>query len=424
MTRTFLFEGKTKKFFSDVAYPGFVVIQNKDDITKNDDPAQTKIMPGKGKLAADTTCAVFQLLKDAGIPVAYEKRLNETEFLAPLADEMISLEVIARRFADGGFLKRHPEFITTSGVPYRFHRLAFELFLKTTNGKINRPGFEDFQVNVDDPFISNPYAKEWKLFHRKKPSWVPEADLKVSIPADKIRETALIVAKIEELTRKIFLVLEGAWGQLGFHLVDFKIEFCFLNGKIMLADVLDADSWRLRNADWTDEFSKQLFRNEEPMEKIKANYAEISRMVQQFRIPKQAVVVWRGSSNDQRPNFPEVPGVVFEDMVFSGQKAPQTCMEKLEGLLTKYPEGGVILGMSSGLDSILSARTSWPFINVVTTTGTFPNALWSSVCMPGGVPSMTMLSSENAVLAALDILGLKNPAAYAHRQLAIEKLDK
>ncbi len=423
MTRTFLFEGKTKKFFSDDGYPGFVVIENKDDITKNDDPTKTQIMPGKGKLATDTTCAVFQLLKDAGIPVAYEKRLSDTEFLVPLAEEMISLEVIARRFAAGSFLKRHPELITTSGVPHRFHQLRFELFLKTTNGRVNRKGLEDFYVNADDPFIANPYEDEWNLFHSKKPNWEVDANLKVPIRANTILPKGVTVAQIEKLTRKIFLVLESAWGQLGFHFVDFKLEFCFLKGELMLADVLDADSWRLRNADWTGEFSKQLFRDDQPMEKIAANYQAVARMVQLFRIPKQAIVIWRESTRDQLPDFPVVPGVVFEDMVFSAQKSPKTCMEKLEGLLTKYPEGGVILGITNGPGLILSARTSWPSINVVTTVGTFPDAVWSSLCVPGGAPSMTMLSPDNAVLAALDMLSLKNPAVYALRQLAIEKLD-
>lgn len=37
-------EGKTKKIFEVRKNKGLVVIENKDDITKNDDPSATKVM--------------------------------------------------------------------------------------------------------------------------------------------------------------------------------------------------------------------------------------------------------------------------------------------------------------------------------------------------------------------------------------------
>jgi hypothetical protein len=35
-----------------------------------------------------------------------------------------------------------------------------------------------------------------------------------------------------------------------------------------------------------------------------------------------------------------------------------------------------------------------------------------------------MLDAKNAILCALNILGQKNPAIYAYRRMAIEKLDE
>jgi phosphoribosylaminoimidazole-succinocarboxamide synthase len=129
-------EGKTKRVWSVEDSPGYVIIENKDDITKNDDPSQTKVMAGKAELATATTCAIFQLLKDAGIPVAFEKQLGPKEFLAPKVT-MILLEIIWRRYAVGSFLKRHPELEVAEGeLPHRFHSTVFELFLKTTGGVI------------------------------------------------------------------------------------------------------------------------------------------------------------------------------------------------------------------------------------------------------------------------------------------------
>jgi len=101
-------EGKTKRVWFVEGESGLVIIENKDDITKNDDSSQTKVITGKAELATATTCAVFQLLKDAEIPVAFEKQLGLNKFLAPKVD-MILLEIIWRRYAVGSFLKRHPE---------------------------------------------------------------------------------------------------------------------------------------------------------------------------------------------------------------------------------------------------------------------------------------------------------------------------
>jgi phosphoribosylaminoimidazole carboxylase / phosphoribosylaminoimidazole-succinocarboxamide synthase len=237
----------------------------------------------------------------------------------------------------------------------------------------------------------------------------------------------ITVKKIEDLLRRIGLVLEGAWSQLGCRLIDFKIEMGVTEeGQLMVADVIDADSWRLRSADW-QELSKQLFRDNVDMGQIADKYALVAQLVKQLRIPKQAIVVWRGSKDDLLPDIPTVAGISMVDVVLSGHKSPQRCLCELEKVLTKYPEGGVILacvGMSNGLGPVLSARTSWPVIGVVMTADKLPDDVWSSLRMPSQVPMVTVISPKNAVLIALNILGQKNPVAYAERQSSIEKLDE
>jgi len=131
-------EGKTKIIHTVVGEHDFVIIENKDDITKNDDADQTQVMASKAFHATKTTCQVFQLLKDAGLPVAFKQQLSPLEFLAPVC-QMIPLEVIIRRYAVGSYLKRFPN-LAVDGNPLRFHRLVFELFLKTTNGKVKDLG--------------------------------------------------------------------------------------------------------------------------------------------------------------------------------------------------------------------------------------------------------------------------------------------
>jgi len=432
-----LTEGKTKKVWSVEGHPEMVNVENKNEITKDDNPEATKILENKAIYATATTCAVFSLLKEAGIPVAFKERISETEFLA-MKCKMIALEVIVRRYAVGSYLKRFPNLERKRGeMPNRFHRLIFELFLKTTGGKIvtkdgdvcgNTPVEQSTGRAIDDPFIFNPSENVWDLRHPKIPNWDEKSNLHCSVFKSNILPENITVEMIEEIARKTFLVLEGAWAGIRCRLIDFKIEFGIgSNGELLVADVIDNDSWRLRTEDW-QELSKQLFRDNANMGDIEDKYALVASLVNRFSIPKQAVVVWRGSINDQLPDFPVVPGVVFEDVIFSGHKSPQVCIEELEELLTKYPEGGVVLayvGKSNGLGPTLSARTSWPVINIPLTAESFPADIWSNLRMPSAVPAMTMLPSYgNPILAALNILGLKNPAAYAYRQFAIEKLDK
>ncbi len=423
-----LHEGKTKKVWAVKGDSNLVIIRNKDAITKNDDPSQTEIMPGKGKLATTTTCAVFQLLKEVGIPVAFERRLSPTEFLSPKV-EMIPLEIIWRRYAVGSFLKRSPNLAVPNGnPPHRFHQAVFELFLKTTNGVIKDfSGEVRGETPVEDPLIVDPNKSVWYLVYPKKPAWDESSKVKSPIILkDWILPKGISVKDIENLLRRVGLVLEGAWSQLGCRLIDFKIEMGVTpDGQLVVADVIDADSWRLRDAKW-QELSKQLFRDNVSMDKIADKYALVAKLVEMLRISQQAIVFWRGSESDDFPKIPQIAGVDKVEVTLSGHKSPGQCLGKLEEILTEYPEGGVILacvGMSNGLGPTLAARTSWPVISVPMDGPLFSKAIWSSLQVPSKVPMNTILSPKNAVLAALNILAQKNPAAYAERQQAIEELD-
>ncbi|MDD5251733.1 MAG: phosphoribosylaminoimidazolesuccinocarboxamide synthase [Patescibacteria group bacterium] len=282
-------EGKTKTVWSVVGDPHLSILAAKKDITKNDDPTATQQMAGKDVLATTTTCGVFAALKQAGLPVAYECQLSPTEFLAPTC-EMIKLEVVARRYAVGSYLKRHPEFEQPDGdSPHRFNHLVFELFLKTTGGQIRGHDGTLYETigddpetgrPVDDPFILNPEDTIWVLKHPKIPSWDEMSELGLAIADWFILPPGVTLDAIEEITRKAFLFLEAVWTQLGFRLIDFKLEFGIdANGNLLVADVVDNDSWRLRTADW-QELSKQLFRDSAAMDQITSAYALVAGLVE------------------------------------------------------------------------------------------------------------------------------------------------
>jgi len=348
------------------------------------------------------------------------------------------LEVVSRRFAVGSFLKRHPELVKKETLPHRFHKLVIEFFLKTTKGKlVNHKGVNvlkglDPKKGEEDPFIDNPFENNWNLYHSKKPKWEESAVLKSGIEAKKVllNGSLDIMKEINNLTRRVFLVLEGAWNVLGYRLIDMKIEFGLdKKGNLLVADVIDNDSWRLRDVNW-QELSKEAFRQGEKLDEVEKKYGFVAELSQNFRVPKQALVLWRGSDSDEFPEVSQIgkaSGISIEEITLSGHKSAKISLNRLEKILTEYPDSGVILtfvGMSNGLGPILSARTNWPVIGVPMTADKFADDVWSSLRMPSQVPMLTVLSPKNAVLAALNILAQKNPIAYMYRQFAIETLDE
>ncbi|MCD4694402.1 AIR carboxylase family protein [bacterium] len=432
-------EGKTKIVWEIKDDSKNVIIENKNDITAFDDPSFTKNFKTKAVHATTVTCRVFELLKKSGIPVAYVEQISPTEFVSPKCT-MIPLEVVCRRFAVGSFLKRHPELIDEKNEknPYRFHSLVVEFFLKTTKGELFNNNKElilgglDPKKGEEDPFIKDPYSLDWELVHPKKPSWQEDSVLNKKIEANKIlgKKSKEIVTDIEQIMKKVFLTLEGAWNNLGYRIIDMKIELGIdENGNLMVADVIDNDSWRLRDANW-GELSKEAFRQGEELDEVEKKYGFVASLSKNFKSPKQALVMWRGSESDLFPEieiFEGLEDVCIEEVTMSGHKSTAMCLDKLEEILGKYPGGGVIIakvGRSNGLGPIVAARTSWPVIAIPATMDSFSSDVWSSLRMPSKVPLATVWPESNAILLAAEIIGQRNPALYQRRQIIIEIQDK
>lgn len=430
-----LAEGKTKRIWEVIGNKSLVVVTNKSDITAFDNPEFTKQFDAKARYATKTTCRVFELLERAGIPVAYVKQTSPTEFVAQKCS-MIPLEAVARRYGVGSFLKRNPNFKRPKGEPpVRFHKLVVEFFLKTTKGKLQINDsviVQDLnpEKGEEDPFIANPYNTLWDLVHSKKPVWDPTAKLYDGISASQVlrrQEVKMVMQNLADHLRDTFLVLEGVWTALGHRLIDLKIEFGAVGDKIFVADVIDNDSWGLRDQSWK-ELSKEAFRQGEALDKVEQKYGIVADLTNNFRIPLQCLVLWVGSDKDEFPEWPQETdlGIAVEKIIASGHKSPQKCLNTLENLLRKYPDGGVIVtkvGMSNGLGPMLAARTSWPVISIPATLSETPEDVWSSPRMPSNVPMAVICSEGNAINSALKILAQKNPLLYKQLQKKIEELD-
>uniref|UniRef100_F1L633 Multifunctional protein ADE2 n=1 Tax=Ascaris suum TaxID=6253 RepID=F1L633_ASCSU len=201
-------EGKTKEIFTISNHDEYVLIRSKNRITAFNAQRSNQI-EGKGAIANDTTCNVFEYLNALGLKTHYVERGAENEFVA-LSCKMIPLEWVARRIATGSFLKRNP------GVKegYRFNPPKLEVFFKD-------------DANND-------------------PQWSEEQILEHRFEFNGLKIGKREINSMKRQTDVIFRVLEKAWNAEGCALIDLKVEFGVTkNGELVLADVIDNDSWRV-----------------------------------------------------------------------------------------------------------------------------------------------------------------------------------
>jgi phosphoribosylaminoimidazole carboxylase/phosphoribosylaminoimidazole-succinocarboxamide synthase len=408
-------EGKTKRIHEVGDGSGLVTLISKDDITAGDG-AKHDIIPEKGRLANATTCNVFRLLKACGLPVAFEQQDSPTSFIAPKC-QMLPYEVVVRREAHGSYLKRNPHF----SKGHLFPQLVVEFFLKTKDRNWNGKS-----LVCDDPLML--YANgdaSVRLFNPAKPIHGQEPFL-VLAPSEvfsRANEWDLF-PEMRRIARQAFLVLEKAWQLEGGTLVDLKVEFGFdSHDRLLLADVIDNDSWRVvESGGYID---KQIYRDGGALDDVAAKYRRVAEITGRFQLPRQRIILWRGSESDKTESFSQALGELADLMTVvtcSVHKQPVAAAGILDRMAHEIPDTVVIayIGRSNGAGPTLSAISTVPVITVPASVKEFPSDVWSSLRAPSNVPVMTVLEPANAVLAAIQILSARNPRLYAHVRGEIE----
>ncbi|HEY1311013.1 MAG TPA: phosphoribosylaminoimidazolesuccinocarboxamide synthase [Pseudolabrys sp.] len=408
-------EGKTKKVYKIKDSAGLVAVISKDDITAGDG-AKHDIIPDKSRLANATTSNVFRLLKACGLPVAFVEQDSETSFVAPGCD-MLPYEVVTRREAHGSYLKRNPHFAKGQLFP----QLIVEFYLKTKD-----KNWKGKPLIADDPFMQfSDDGKQIKLFNPAKPLGGQEPFLVLPVSDVFSRDDeSKIFPEMQRIARQAFLVLEKAWQLEGGTLVDLKVEFGYdSKGKLLLADVIDNDSWRvLESGSYID---KQVYRDGGTLDDVAAKYRRVADITGHFRIPRQRIILWRGSDKDNPEAFTKALGDLsdmMEVVTCSIHKEPVRGAATLYRMVQEIPDTVVIafIGRSNGAGPVLSALSATPVITVPASVKDFPEDVWSSLRAPSSTPVMTVLEPSNAVLAALQILSARNPRIYAHVRGEIE----
>jgi len=384
-------EGKTKIIYELPKLPGKVLVQSKDEITAGDGARRDKL-EGKAAISTATTCKVFELLNTAGIKTHFVKRASETAFVSTKCN-MVPIEWVTRRIATGSFLKRNV------GVKegYRFSPVKLETFFKD-------------DANHD-------------------PQWSEE-----QLIANQLKVGNLVIGKDEvdfmsRTTVAVFEVLERAWASIDCALIDMKIEFgASAEGELMVADVIDSDSWRLwPSGDKRLMKDKQVYRElqevtSEALQIVKSNFQWIAdRLDLLLSKPKALAVVLMGSPSDEEHCKKIIKtcrdlGVPCQMRVTSAHKGTAETMS----ILADYEGSGVptvfiaVAGRSNGLGPVLSGNTAWPVINCPPVKPeTAARDIWSSLDVPSGLGCTTVMYPEAAGLAAAQILGLTDHVIWS-----------
>ncbi|TVQ89944.1 MAG: phosphoribosylaminoimidazolesuccinocarboxamide synthase [Deltaproteobacteria bacterium] len=211
-----LYKGKAKSVFA-TDDPSLVILRFSDEATAFNGVKQA-VFQDKGRINCAITAHLFDELAARGVPSHMVRQLGERDLLCHKV-EIIPVEVVVRNVIAGSLARRYG---LTEGEP--LDEPLVELFLKSD--ELNDPLLtEEVAVRFD-------FAKRWEL--------------------QCMREQALQVNDL----------LRAFWGELGIDLIDFKLEFGRLDGKVVLADEITPDGSRLWERGTGQRFDKDVFRRD------------------------------------------------------------------------------------------------------------------------------------------------------------------
>lgn len=242
-----LAEGKTKQIYAHPTDSALAYMVNKDQITAGDG-ARRNELTGKSRWSTITMANVYRLLNAQGIATHLVEQIDDVTVLVKRC-EMLPIEQVMRRIATGSYLKRTPG----AKEGDRFEPVLVETFLKDDANH--------------DPQIWEKDIIERGLATKAEIDWMAEEG------------------------RRVFEVLERAWASVDVTLVDLKIEFGRnAQGKLMVADVIDNDSWRIwPGGDKNRMLDKQIYRNlkevtEQDLQALGDRYALVADLTGKLKV--------------------------------------------------------------------------------------------------------------------------------------------
>ncbi|RZC14262.1 SAICAR synt and/or AIRC domain containing protein [Asbolus verrucosus] len=401
-----IIEGKTKQVYELPGRPELCLLLNKDRITAGDG-AKAHDLAGKAAISNRTNGKVFEILNSVesragavGVKTSFVGAASDRAFVSKRC-EMVPIEWVTRRLATGSFLRRHP------GVQegYRFYPPKHETFFKD-------------DANHD-------------------PQWSAEQIISAKF---KVNGLEIGPTEVDIMTRTsilVFEILEKVWATRNCALIDMKIEFGVdSSGEILVADVIDSDSWRLwPSGDKRLMVDKQVYRNlttvtDSDLDTVKRNFEWVVDQLDHLDPPSDHLVaILMGSPSDGEHcktirKHCEALGLNTETRVTSAHKGTEETI-KIVRYYESLPLKVVIVavaGRSNGLGPVISGNSPLPVINCPPLKAdNVDRDVWSSLNVPSGLGCSTVLYPESAALNAAQIVGLSNYVVWS--RLRVKQLD-
>lgn len=231
--REAIYEGKAKILYN-TDEAGKMIQYFKDDATAFN--AQKRgTVASKGVINNTISEALFKYLEQNGVPTHFIERLNDREMLVHRLD-MLPIEVILRNIVAGSMAKR----------------LGLE-----EGRELRMPVLEYCYKSdpLDDPMVNG--------YHIRALGWASEDELE----------------EVERLTFRINDLMKPFFDRRDLILVDFKLEFGRLGGKVVLADEICPDTCRFWQKGSLEKMDKDRFRRD--LGRVEEAYQEVCRRVLQ-----------------------------------------------------------------------------------------------------------------------------------------------
>ncbi len=230
-----LYQGKAKQVYA-THDPARIIIHYTDGATAFNGLKKAEIAD-KGVINCRISAFFMEKVAAAGVPVAFERNLNDRDQLC-LAVDIIPVEVVVRNVVAGGLARK-------LGLPegQKLPAPLVEHFYKSDT--LNDP-----QINESTAVLLG-WAKAWEL------------------------------RAMHEYSLRVNSVLQAFWNELGIDLVDFKLEFGRVSigsaTAVVLADEITPDGSRLWERSTGRHLDKDVFRRD--LGDLSETYRELYKRV-------------------------------------------------------------------------------------------------------------------------------------------------
>jgi len=212
-----LYEGKAKRLYRGSEI-GTLVMEFLDRATAFNGKKMAKPQ-GKGRLNAEISSILFELLKKGGIKTHYIRKIDEKRILVKKL-KMFPLEVVVRNIATGSIVRR----------------------LGIEKGKAFSPPLVEFFLKDDS--LGDPLICESHIF-----------SLGIASPSE--------IEHIKRESLRINEILKIYFEKRGLNLVDMKLEFGRDSEEnILLGDEITPDTMRLWDIKTGESYDKDVFRED------------------------------------------------------------------------------------------------------------------------------------------------------------------